>query len=139
MHIVVFSFKMSNTLLHAQGLSRPFQDSLMLLHDPSLDVFLGDHQGKRDRKDYANYPMGMHGECDSDKKDRKTPTTAAPKRGEYRCGKCGFFPKKQKHTCAADKQKKGANISAAPKQVSAQAYGDPATMTLLPGAPLGYY
>jgi len=23
----------------------------------------------------------------------------APKRGEYKCGKCGFFPKKSKHDC----------------------------------------
>ena len=34
-------------------------------------------------------------------KDRRT--TSAPKRGEYRCGKCGFFPKKEKHSCEAEK------------------------------------
>ena len=42
------------------------------------------------------------------KKEKKLPTSSAPKRGEYRCGKCGFFPKKQKHNCAPDKQKKTA-------------------------------
>lgn len=33
--------------------------------------------------------------------DRKPYKRAAtgPKRGEYKCGKCGFFPKKQKHNC----------------------------------------
>ena len=26
-------------------------------------------------------------------------STTAPKRGEYKCGKCGYFPKKAKHNC----------------------------------------
>ena len=30
---------------------------------------------------------------------------SAAKRGEYKCGKCGFFPKKTKHDCAAYKAK----------------------------------
>lgn len=34
------------------------------------------------------------------KKERKNHITiSAPKRGEYRCGKCGHFPKKAKHVC----------------------------------------
>lgn len=42
-----------------------------------------------------------------DKKDRKdNRTTSAPKRGEYRCGKCGFFPKKAKHSCVMEKSKR---------------------------------
>ena len=41
-----------------------------------------------------------------EKREKKTPTSTAPKRGEYRCGKCGFFPKKQKHNCASEKQKR---------------------------------
>ncbi len=31
---------------------------------------------------------------------------SAPKRGEYKCGKCGFFPKKTKHNCNAEKAKR---------------------------------
>jgi len=36
------------------------------------------------------------------KKDRKAYSTAGRprKRGEYKCGKCGFMPKKGKHSCA---------------------------------------
>jgi hypothetical protein len=62
--------------------------------DCGFDVFMGEPDSKRARKELKQ-------------RDRKQPTTSAPKRGEYRCGKCGFFPKKQKHTCATDKQKKG--------------------------------
>eukprot|EP00035_Acanthoeca_spectabilis_P022711 m.445328 g.445328 ORF g.445328 m.445328 type:complete len:343 (+) comp19214_c0_seq1:982-2010(+) len=36
----------------------------------------------------------------SSKKD-----SAGSKRGEYKCGKCGFFPKKEKHDCTAYKKK----------------------------------
>lgn len=35
-----------------------------------------------------------------EKRDKRT--TSAPKRGEYRCGKCGYFPKKEKHDCAEE-------------------------------------
>jgi len=38
------------------------------------------------------------------KRDNRTMT--APKRGEYKCGKCGFFPKKTKHNCDEEKQKR---------------------------------
>lgn len=91
------------------------QDSMMATCNfagaaDNLDVFLGDPDAKR-----------LHLETDSSKKEKKMPTAAAPKRGEYRCGKCGFFPKKQKHTCATDKLKKGAASTAGPKQVTAQA------------------
>ncbi len=50
-----------------------------------------------------------------DKRDKKAAAAAAaaagqanmaPRRGEYRCGKCGFFPKKQKHNCSSEKQKR---------------------------------
>eukprot|EP00035_Acanthoeca_spectabilis_P021294 m.437410 g.437410 ORF g.437410 m.437410 type:complete len:326 (+) comp18111_c0_seq1:85-1062(+) len=36
-----------------------------------------------------------------DKKDRKTYSTAGRprQRGEYKCGKCGYYPKKEKHDC----------------------------------------
>ena len=38
-----------------------------------------------------------------DRRGEKKPKSAsAPKRGEYRCGKCGFFPKKTKHDCARE-------------------------------------
>eukprot|EP00051_Salpingoeca_urceolata_P017059 m.229898 g.229898 ORF g.229898 m.229898 type:complete len:454 (+) comp18853_c0_seq3:493-1854(+) len=46
-----------------------------------------------------------------DKADRRTAT--APKRGEYRCGKCGFFPKKAKHNCSVEKAKRQAAGAAA--------------------------
>jgi hypothetical protein len=94
----------------------------------NLDVFLGDPESKRARKDA--------GEAKKDLKEKKVPTAAAPKRGEYRCGKCGFFPKKQKHNCAPDKQKKGA-AAMAPKHVTAHAFvpGPDATMGGVSGAP----
>ena len=34
---------------------------------------------------------------------RKKPSTS--KRGEYKCGKCGFYPKKTKHDCVKEKLK----------------------------------
>lgn len=34
---------------------------------------------------------------------RKKPSTS--KRGEYKCGKCGFYPKKTKHDCVKEKAK----------------------------------
>lgn len=40
-----------------------------------------------------------------ERKDRRT--TTAPKRGEYRCGKCGHFPKKDKHVCNKERQTEG--------------------------------
>lgn len=42
-----------------------------------------------------------------EKRDKRT--AAAPKRGEYKCGKCGFFPKKEKHNCDLERQKRIAN------------------------------
>lgn len=37
------------------------------------------------------------------------PTKAAmPKRGEYKCGKCGYFPKKTKHNCDNERVKRTA-------------------------------
>ena len=35
---------------------------------------------------------------------------AGPKRGDYKCGKCGHFPKKDKHNCAEIIEKKGASL-----------------------------
>ncbi|EGD82753.1 hypothetical protein PTSG_03404 [Salpingoeca rosetta] len=35
----------------------------------------------------------------------------ATKRGEYKCGKCGFFPKKAKHNCALERAKRAASQS----------------------------
>eukprot|EP00048_Salpingoeca_helianthica_P023899 m.28127 g.28127 ORF g.28127 m.28127 type:complete len:292 (-) comp9063_c0_seq1:21-896(-) len=134
-----------------ETLARPLlQDSMMSscnFAPDSLDVFLGDSDSKRARKDMDDKKENG--------KEKKMPTAAAPKRGEYRCGKCGFFPKKQKHNCAPDKQKKGA-AAMAPKQVSAHAFmgaSDPTitvstvTPTLiltaaapqLTHAPMGYY
>eukprot|EP00050_Salpingoeca_kvevrii_P006677 m.290870 g.290870 ORF g.290870 m.290870 type:complete len:314 (+) comp12373_c0_seq1:145-1086(+) len=45
------------------------------------------------------------------KKEKKPPrkTATASKRGEYRCGKCGFFPKKSKHNCQLEKAKRQAD------------------------------
>lgn len=45
---------------------------------------------------------------DKTKKDRKTYSTAGrPRvRGEYKCGKCGFMPKKAKHDCEAERSKR---------------------------------
>jgi hypothetical protein len=43
----------------------------------------------------------------------KTPRTsqsALSKRGEYRCGKCGFFPKKEKHPCNANPASEQSNV-----------------------------
>lgn len=31
---------------------------------------------------------------------------SASKRGEYKCGKCGFYPKKQKHNCDEEKRRR---------------------------------
>mmetsp|Transcript_34396 Transcript_34396/g.103704 ORF Transcript_34396/g.103704 Transcript_34396/m.103704 type:complete len:325 (-) Transcript_34396:219-1193(-) len=52
-----------------------------------------------------------------DKKDRKTySTTNRPRvRGEYKCGKCGFYPKKEKHDCLkeiARKSREGGHAAA---------------------------
>lgn len=44
---------------------------------------------------------------------------AVSKRGEYKCGKCGFYPKKQKHDCAAYKalqESQGGNSGVPPSQ-----------------------
>ncbi len=89
-----------------QPVARPLlQDSILMgTFQEGFDVFMGEPDSKRARKEF--------------KKERKTPTSAAPKRGEYRCGKCGFFPKKVKHTCAPDKKKantaKGVSIVSVP-------------------------
>ncbi len=48
------------------------------------------------------------------RKEKVPTTTTAPKRGEYRCGKCGFFPKKQKHVCSTEKQRRPSNSTASP-------------------------
>eukprot|EP00049_Salpingoeca_infusionum_P005194 m.89198 g.89198 ORF g.89198 m.89198 type:complete len:445 (+) comp12884_c0_seq5:262-1596(+) len=40
----------------------------------------------------------------SAKKDKRT--SSAPKRGEYKCGKCGFFPKKAKHDCTLERARR---------------------------------
>lgn len=44
-----------------------------------------------------------------ERRDRREPkkpkTQSAPKRGEYRCGKCGFFPKKSKHDCTQERRR----------------------------------
>lgn len=45
----------------------------------------------------AQYPQGYNAAAN---KLRRASSTF--KRGEYRCGKCGFFPKKEKHDCATD-------------------------------------
>ena len=47
------------------------------------------------------------------KKDRKAYSTAGrPRvRGEYKCGKCGFMPKKTKHNCEHEKAKNGGKRS----------------------------
>lgn len=42
---------------------------------------------------------------DSKKKSAAKRSATGVKRGEYKCGKCGFFPKKDKHDCAAFKRK----------------------------------
>ena len=42
-----------------------------------------------------------------EKRDKRT--AAAPKRGEYKCGKCGYFPKKEKHNCDLERNKRIAN------------------------------
>lgn len=46
------------------------------------------------------------------RKDRKTYSTAGrPRvRGEYKCGKCGFYPKKSRHDCDEVKAKAAAGI-----------------------------
>lgn len=46
------------------------------------------------------------GSAKKDKKLRDKRTAAAPKRGEYKCGKCGYFPKKEKHNCDSERQKR---------------------------------
>jgi len=48
-----------------------------------------------------------HGSGEKKKKDRKAYSTAGrPRvRGEYKCGKCGFMPKKTKHDCVDFKQR----------------------------------
>lgn len=43
----------------------------------------------------------------------------APKRGEYKCGKCGYFPKKEKHDCATEKAKRDAEKAAGTASSSA--------------------
>lgn len=106
---------------HRDPLARPLLSDAVLMagfSETGFDVFLGDSDPKRMRRD--------------GKKEKKTPTSAAPKRGEYRCGKCGFFPKKQKHSCAPDKQKKAGGQ--APKAtVVAAAF--PAELAALPALP----
>jgi len=59
----------------------------------------------------AALASGQTSACSSAKKKEKRDkrTAAAPKRGEYKCGKCGFFPKKEKHNCDLERQKRIAN------------------------------
>lgn len=51
-------------------------------------------------------------EVSEPRKDRKTYSTAGrPRvRGEYKCGKCGFYPKKSRHDCDDVKAKSAAGI-----------------------------
>ena len=53
------------------------------------------------------------------RKDRKAYSTAGrPRvRGEYKCGKCGFMPKKQKHDCAVERARFGGAAHYADKKV----------------------
>lgn len=66
------------------------------------------------------------------KKDKLTKkrTTSAPKRGEYRCGKCGFFPKKAKHNCAIEKAKRDKEEAEQAANKSATVKAQPQEMTL---------
>ena len=66
-----------------------------------------------------------------EKRDKKdTRSASAPKRGEYKCGKCGFFPKKTKHNCDEFKASggKSAGVGAvAPEEAPAQKRAKSAT------------
>eukprot|EP00039_Didymoeca_costata_P019481 m.337688 g.337688 ORF g.337688 m.337688 type:complete len:277 (-) comp18208_c0_seq1:228-1058(-) len=59
-----------------------------------------------------NNAGSMHKNSRSMKKEKKRRerqdkrTMSAPKRGEYKCGKCGFFPKKTKHNCDEERSKR---------------------------------
>ncbi len=55
-----------------------------------------DRRDKKDRKEKR--------ESSGEKRERRQ--SAGPKRGEYRCGKCGFYPKKVKHNCADENIKR---------------------------------
>lgn len=60
---------------------------------PSLPMtpFLGESPGE----------AGRHVKQKIFSSEKRKPTVS--KRGEYKCGKCGFYPKKQKHDCAQHK------------------------------------
>eukprot|EP00038_Savillea_parva_P001948 m.108729 g.108729 ORF g.108729 m.108729 type:complete len:346 (+) comp10669_c1_seq1:36-1073(+) len=61
----------------------------------------GGSSAKRPQSDKRKHDSMTASERKKDKKDRKTYSTAGrPRsRGEYKCGKCGFYPKKEKHDC----------------------------------------
>ena len=58
----------------------------------------GGSSAKRPQSDKRKHDSMTASERKKDKKDRKTYSTAGrPRsRGEYKCGKCGFYPKKEK-------------------------------------------
>jgi len=73
----------------------------------SLDGNLGGTPSQSDSSPAASDAPTSSQKKKKERKERKDRrTTSAPKRGEYRCGKCGFFPKKAKHSCIMEKQKR---------------------------------
>ncbi len=106
-------------------------DSL-LMGQSSLDVFLGESDAKRRRPNPAAAlapVLPIEHKADRDLLEQQQfqiqhqqilihqqqqQLAGPPKRGEYKCGKCGFFPKKVKHTCMpSEKQKKPSSAVAA--------------------------
>ena len=69
--------------------------------DRYTDVNNGDLRAKREKTTSAQQAAQAQAQA------KKAPS--ASKRGEYRCGKCGFFPKKEKHNCATERVRRQAS------------------------------
>eukprot|EP00041_Stephanoeca_diplocostata_P004741 m.49547 g.49547 ORF g.49547 m.49547 type:complete len:347 (-) comp15330_c0_seq1:437-1477(-) len=70
------------------------------------------------------------------KKDRKVYSTAGRprQRGEYKCGKCGFYPKKEKHDCDEERQKlEKAGLHVEPQQDESRGHPRPDVDTVWRG------
>lgn len=80
------------------------------MSNPTLtlrDLETGDMRSKRE-KTTLSQSQGQ----------KKAPSSS--KRGEYRCGKCGYFPKKTKHNCNTERARRQATGQSVPGEKSAK-------------------